>query len=104
MRLLRLSGILQGIPESLRVVARLRQAAGVSQSRAGLDIHHELVIYGFNYLCGGVRERVVSCGFSTFLAPVAQSHGCQISDFSARISRCLEYVIYVCVWQRCADY
>ena len=40
--------ILQGIPESLRVVARQRQAAGVSQSRAGLDIHHELVIYCFN--------------------------------------------------------
>ena len=31
-----------------RVVARQRQAAGVSQSRAGLDIHHELVIYCFN--------------------------------------------------------
>ena len=30
-----------GIPESLRVVARQRQAAG-------LDIHHELVIYCFN--------------------------------------------------------
>ena len=54
--------------------------SGESQSRAGLDIHHELVIYCFNYLCGGVRERVASCGSSTFLACVTQSHGCQISN------------------------
>ena len=25
-----------------------REFSGVSQSRAGLDFHHELVIYGFN--------------------------------------------------------
>ena len=48
MRLLRLSGILQGMPGSLRVVARQRQAAGLRQSSAGLDIQHELVIYYFN--------------------------------------------------------
>ena len=46
--LLRLSGILQGMPGSPRVVARQRQAAGLHQSRAGLDIHHELVIYCLN--------------------------------------------------------
>ena len=54
------TGILQGIPESLRVASGLRVLlgnakpvlapgfSGVSQSRAGLDIHHELVIYCFN--------------------------------------------------------
>ena len=45
MRLLRLSGILQGMPGSLRVVARQRQAAGLRQFSVGLDVHRELVIY-----------------------------------------------------------
>ena len=51
------------MPGSLRFVARQRQAAGLSQSSAGLDIPHELVIALINYE-------------------------------SARISRCLKYVIY----------
>ena len=36
--------------------------------------------------CTGAGSFLRSC--------VTQSHGCQISNFSARISRCLEYVIY----------
>ena len=50
MRLLRLSGILQGMPGSLRVVARQRQAAGLRQSSAGLEVHRELVIYPISTL------------------------------------------------------
>ena len=63
MRLLRLSGILQGMSGSLRVVARQRQAAGLHQSSAGLEFHHELVIYYLNYLCGGIWKRIASCSF-----------------------------------------
>ena len=47
MRLLRLSGILQGMSGSLRVVARQRQAAGLRQSTSGLAVHRELVIISF---------------------------------------------------------
>ena len=50
-RTLRLFSILhQGIPESLWIIAsRLQGFSGESQSSAGFDFHHELVIYCLNF-------------------------------------------------------
>ena len=54
--------------------------SGVSQSSAGLDIHHELVIYCFNLTMRGLMGAGSVLRPLHILACVLLSHGCQISN------------------------
>ena len=66
------------MPGSLRIIAP--GFSGESQSRAGLDFHHELVIYCFKLT---VRRFTGAGSVLQLLHIVAwftQSHGCQISN------------------------